>query len=280
MNHPLKYARQPAPDATHPGKDAARSLADPLRGKGSLMDQGTATIMRKKLQAALLAVAAMTLGGLALQGAEASEKAYVIPAPASDLAPGPVMKATAVFAGGCFWGVQGVFQHVEGVLSATSGYAGGEMATAVYETVGSGRTGHAEAVEIVYDPGKVSYGQLLQIFFSVTHNPTQLNRQGPDVGPQYRSAIFPADAQQARVAQAYIAQLEDTKIFGAPIVTKIEPDKNFYAAEDYHQDFLTNNPTYPYIVFNDLPKIENLKQLFPKEYRVTPVLVGVGRKIN
>lgn len=237
-------------------------------------------IMRKKLHAALFAVVAMMLGGFVFQGAEASEKAYVIPAPASDLAPDPAMKATAVFAGGCFWGVQGVFQHVEGVLNATSGYAGGEKATAVYETVGSGRTGHAEAVEITYDPTKVSYGQLLQIFFSVAHNPTQLNRQGPDVGTQYRSAIFPADAEQARIAEAYIAQLDGTKIFGGPIVTKIEPGKIFYAAEDYHQDFLTNNPTYPYIVYNDLPKVENLKHLFSKNYRATPVLVADSRKAN
>lgn len=233
--------------------------------------------MPGKLQTALFLLASLTLAGLSLQGAEASEKPYVIPAPASDMAPGSALRAKAVFAGGCFWGVQGVFQHVEGVLNVTSGYAGGESATAVYQTVGRGGTGHAEAVEILYDPHKVSYGQLLQIFFSVAHNPTQLNRQGPDVGPQYRSAIFPTDAEQAGIARAYIAQLDAARIFGAPIVTKLELGKPFYPAEMYHQDFLAKNPTYPYIVFHDLPKIENLKQLFPKEYRAAPVLVADNR---
>jgi peptide-methionine (S)-S-oxide reductase len=155
-----------------------------------------------------------------------------------------------------------------------SGYAGGEKKTAIYETVGSGQTGHAESVRITFDPRKISYGRLLQIYFSVAHDPTQLNRQGPDVGTQYRSAIFPNNPEQARVAKAYIAQLNQARVYDAAIVTKIEPGKEFYAAEGYHQDFLTTHPTYPYIVYNDLPKIEDLKRIFPDVYRPNPVLVA------
>ena len=162
--------------------------------------------------------------------------------------------AVVVLAGGCFWGVQGVFQHVKGVTSAISGYAGGEKKTARYETVGSGRTGHAESVQVTYDPRQISYGRLLHIFFSVVHDPTQLNRQGPDFGTQYRSAIFPTTTEQAEVAKAYIAQLDQAHAFKKAIVTRIEPDRPFYPAENYHQDFLTRNPKYPYIVINDLPK--------------------------
>jgi peptide-methionine (S)-S-oxide reductase len=203
--------------------------------------------------------------------AAAAEEARSIPAPALDEAPGKSSE-TAVFAGGCFWGVQGVFQHVVGVSGAVAGYAGGEKATARYQMVGSGATGHAESARVTFDPRKVSYGRLLQIYFSVVHDPTQLNRQGPDTGAQYRSAIFPTNAEQARVARAYIAQLDNAHVFGAPIATSIEPDRAFYPAEGYHQDFLERNPTYPYIVANDLPKIEALKRLYPEYYRAAPAL--------
>jgi peptide-methionine (S)-S-oxide reductase len=203
-----------------------------------------------------------------------AEEARVVPAPAVDEQAGGAPLETAVVAGGCFWGVQGVFQHVAGVTSAVSGYDGGEKATAHYEMTSNGNTGHAESVQITYDPRKISYGRILQVFFSVAHDPTELNRQGPDEGTQYRSAIFPMNDEQARVAKAYIAQLDSAHAFKAPIVTTIEPGKTFYRAEDYHQDFLARNPGYPYIVFNDLPKVANLKQLFPTLYHPAPVLVG------
>jgi peptide-methionine (S)-S-oxide reductase len=201
-----------------------------------------------------------------------AEKAKPIPAPAVDERPGTASEV-AVLAGGCFWGVQGVYQHVKGVSNAVSGYAGGEKNTAEYETVSTGRTGHAESVQITFDPRQITYGKLLQIYFSVAHDPTELNRQGPDTGTQYRSALFTATEEQANVAKAYIAQLNEAHVFSRPIVTKIEPGRPFFAAEGYHQDFLTLNPTYPYIVYNDLPKIENLKRLFPDLYRADPVLV-------
>ncbi len=207
----------------------------------------------------------------------AAEEGRAIPAPAVDAADSSATEEVAVLAGGCFWGVQGVFQHVEGVTSAVSGYAGGEKATAQYETVGSGRTGHAEAVRVTFDPRKISYGRILQIYFSVGHDPTQLNRQGPDVGTQYRSTIFPGNAEQARVAKAYIAQLDAAHAYTSKIATTIEPDRAFYPAEDYHQDFLTRHPTHGYIVINDLPKIENLKRLFPGAYRTEPVLVASAK---
>jgi len=205
--------------------------------------------------------------------AGAAEDAVVIPAPSIDEKPSAASEK-AVFAGGCFWGVQGVFQHVKGVTNAVSGYSGGDKDTAHYEMVGSSQTGHAETVEVTYDPSKVTYGQLLQVYFSVAHNPTQLNYQGPDHGTQYRSTIFVVDAQQQKIAQSYIAELDKAKLFSEPIVTTLEPFKAFYPAEDYHQDFLTLNPTYPYIVYNDLPKVANLKQIFPNLYRDTPVLVS------
>ena len=224
---------------------------------------------RRALIVAALLLAGVGSGLLAF----AAEEARAIPAPALDEAPGKSSE-TAVFAGGCFWGVQGVFQHVVGVSNAVSGYAGGEKATAHYQMVGSGTTGHAESARVTFDPRKVSYGRLLQIYFSVVHDPTQLNRQGPDAGTQYRSAIFPTNAEQAKVARAYIGQLDNAHAFGAPIATSIEPDRAFYPAEGYHQDFLERNPTYPYIVVNDLPKIEALKRLFPEYYRATPALVS------
>jgi peptide-methionine (S)-S-oxide reductase len=180
---------------------------------------------------------------------------------------------TAVIAGGCFWGIQAVYQHTKGVTKAVSGYAGGEKKDADYERVSSGRTGHAEAVQIKFDPRQISYGAILQIYFSVAHDPTQLNRQGPDHGPQYRSAVFYADAAQQRVAQAYIAQLDKAGTFKHPVVTQLTPLAGFFSAEAYHQDYAARYPTNPYIVYNDLPKVENLKRLFPDRYREQPVLV-------
>jgi peptide-methionine (S)-S-oxide reductase len=224
-----------------------------------------------KILAVLLGSVFLSLGLGAVAG-RAAEDAVVIPAPTIDEA-GKSGTETAVFAGGCFWGVQGVFQHVKGVKSAVSGYAGGEAATAQYETVSTGTTGHAESVKVTFDPRKVSYGRLLQIFFSVAHNPTQLNFQGPDRGTQYRSALFISDPEQRRVAEAYIADLDKAHVFKQPIVTKVTDYTGFYPAEQYHQDFLTLNPTYPYIVYNDLPKIENLKEIFPADYNKDPVLV-------
>ena len=169
-----------------------------------------------------------------------------------------------------------MFQHVEGVTSAVSGYAGGAAATAHYETVSGNTTGHAESVRVTFDPRRISYGRILQIYFSVAHDPTELNRQGPDVGTQYPSAIFPTNADQAQISEAYIAQLNQAHVFDAAVVTKIEPGRDFYPAEEYHQDFLTRNPRYPYIVINDLPKIEHLKRIFPDLYRSIPVLVATA----
>jgi peptide-methionine (S)-S-oxide reductase len=206
--------------------------------------------------------------------ASAQEEARTVPAPQLDVAAGPTQSEVAVLAGGCFWGVQGVFQHVSGVSQAVSGYAGGSQETAEYEAVSSGRTGHAESVQITFDPQKISYGRLLQIYFSVAHDPTEVDRQGPDVGTQYRSAIFPTSDEQARVAKAYIDQLNQAGVFDKPIATRIEPDRAFYPAEEYHQDFLIRNPHHPYIVINDLPKIASLKRLQPDVYRAEPVLVA------
>jgi peptide-methionine (S)-S-oxide reductase len=219
-------------------------------------------------------VAVLAASLLLVDCAQAVEQAVAVPAPAVDEQKPSSATEVAVLAGGCFWGVQGVYEHVEGVLKAVSGYAGGAKATAVYETVGEGDTGHAETVQITYDPSKISYGKLLQIFFSVVHDPTQLNKQGPDSGTQYRSTIFPVNAQQHAVAEKYIAQLKKAGVFKAPIVTTIEDGKTFYPAEAYHQDFLVDNPDYPYIVINDLPKVRDLKEVFPDLYRSEPVLVA------
>ena len=211
----------------------------------------------------ILGLALMTL----VQACGAAESTAALPGPAADIsaaaAKGP---QTAVFAGGCFWGVEAVFRHVKGVSSAVSGYAGGAAKTADYEMVSSGMTGHAESVKVVYDPAQVSYGQLLTIFFSVAHDPTQLNRQGPDHGTQYRSAIFTTSKEQQSVAQAYVAQLDKAKVFARPIVTEIVALPAFYSAEAYHQNYLALHPTQPYIVFNDLPKLANLKTQFPALY--------------
>jgi peptide-methionine (S)-S-oxide reductase len=176
---------------------------------------------------------------------------------------------TAVFAGGCFWGVQAVFQHVKGVISATSGYSGGPSSAAEYEFVSTGTTGHAESVKVVFDPAKLTYGQLLKVFFSVAHDPTELNRQGPDTGTQYRSVIFYGGDQQKRIAQAYIAQLDQAKAFPHAIVTQVVPLKAFYPAEAYHQNYATLHPDNPYIKYNDLPKVSNLQQQFPDLYRAS-----------
>ena len=205
------------------------------------------------------------------------EKARPIPAPEVDEPAAQAGSEVAVLAGGCFWGVQGVYQRVKGVASAISGYTGGEKSTAEYERVSTGVTGHAESVRVTFDPRSITYGRILQIYFSVAHDPTELNRQGPDVGTQYRSAIFPTTESQASVAKAYIAQLNQARVFKNRVVTTIEFGHTFFPAEGYHQDFLDRNPTYPYIVYNDLPKIENLKRLFPDLYRDDPVLVRAGR---
>jgi peptide-methionine (S)-S-oxide reductase len=203
-----------------------------------------------------------------------AEEARRAPPPTVDEQASGSPQEFAVLAGGCFWGVQGVFQHVDGVASAVSGYAGGAASTAHYEMTSRGDTGHAESVRIAFDPRKITYGKILQIYFSVAHDPTEINRQGPDDGTQYRSAIFPTSEAQARVAKDYIGELNAAHAFSSPIVTTIEPGKTFYPAEAYHQDFLARNPTYPYILFNDLPKVEALKRLFPEAYRAEPTLVG------
>lgn len=222
-----------------------------------------------RLTSARMSKTLSVLSMVVLTGCTASDAATTLPDPVVDT---PAAKAkgtqTAVLAGGCFWGVEAVFEHVKGVTRVTSGYSGGTAATAKYDLVSSGSTGHAEAVEITYDPSQVSYGQLLKVFFSVAHNPTELNRQGPDTGPQYRSAIFHTNDEQKRVAQAYIAQLQAAKVFPRPIVTQVVPLKVYYIAEAYHQDYVVHNPDQPYIVINDLPKIANLKRQFPNLYVV------------
>lgn len=226
--------------------------------------------IRRRL-AGLAVLPALILGSA--HAVTAQEAPVVIPPPSHELTETGA-SATAVFAGGCFWGVQGVFQHVKGVTRAVSGYAGGSAETATYEQTGSGTTGHAETVEVTYDPSVISYGQLMQVYFSVAHNPTQLNYQGPDHGTQYRSTIFPVNDEQAEAAKDYIAQLNDAAVYDAPVVTTIEPLEGFYPAEQYHQDFLTLNPTWPYIVVHDLPKLTALQDIFPDLYRADPVLVG------
>lgn len=228
-------------------------------------------------------IAACTLGAMlgfsAPQPAQA-EAAVKIDPPAAE-APAPAGLETAVIAGGCFWGIQAVYQHVKGVTNAVSGYAGGNQKDASYQLVGSGRTGHAEAVKVTFDPREISYGKILQIYFSVAHDPTQLDGQGPDSGTQYRSEIFPQSEAQAQTAKAYIAQLDAAKAFRKPIVTKTGSMKTaFYPAEDYHQDYATLHPYQPYIVINDAPKVAHLKQLYPQVWRETPVTVAQAAKGN
>ncbi len=222
--------------------------------------------------------AAFALALLLLLAAPAAraEDGRALPPPALDETAAAGEAEVAVLAGGCFWGVQGVFQHVDGVTAAVSGYAGGGADTAHYRLVGSGTTGHAEAVRVTFDPHRISYGRILQIFFAVAHDPTQLDRQGPDRGPQYRSAIFPQNDAQARIAAAYIAQLDAAHVFAAPIVTRIEPGKAFYPAEPYHQNYLARHPDEPYVAINDVPKIAALQRLFPARYRAQPVLVAAS----
>ncbi|WP_429000368.1 peptide-methionine (S)-S-oxide reductase MsrA [Stenotrophomonas rhizophila] len=208
--------------------------------------------------------------------AHAASAPVAVPAPSGSAEfrqPG-VRRAQVVFAGGCFWGVQGVFQHMTGVDNAVSGYIGGSAADASYPRVGSGSTGHAEAVQVTYDPAQVSYAQLMQVFFSVVHDPTQLNRQGPDRGPQYRSAVYTDDAAQRDATKAYIAQLQRARAYAAPVVTQVDGGKRFYPAEGYHQNYLTLHPESLYIRINDLPKVEALKRQYPALYRDKPRLVS------
>jgi len=236
--------------------------------------------MRSQL---LLTIAgAALLAGFLVRSSHADAIDQVLPAPAVDA---PVAASTAskpaspalekaVLAGGCFWGMQGMFEHVKGVTRVVAGYSGGAAATAHYELVGTETTGHAESVEVTFDPARISYGQILRLYFSVAHDPTELDRQGPDSGPSYRSEIFFTSPTQERVARAYIAQLDRAKVFPRPIVTKVEPLKGFYPAEGYHQDYLVHHPDQPYIVINDQPKIAALERLFPALYDPKPVLLG------
>jgi peptide-methionine (S)-S-oxide reductase len=237
-----------------------------------------APVTRRRARRAHFAGAALAVCGAILQSLGcAGEAPVAIPAPALDNPKTAGATQTAVLAGGCFWGVQGVFEHVSGVKRVLAGYSGGDKSTAEYETVSAGDTGHAESVQVVFDPQQISYGQILQVFFSVAHDPTQLNRQGPDTGTQYRSVIFYGDDTQKQIARAYIAQLDQARVFRAPIVTRVDPGKGFYPAEAYHQDFLLKNPAHPYIVFNDLPKIRALQSTLPTLYRGTPVTVAMNR---
>ena len=213
-------------------------------------------------------IGAAVLAAIAIgRGTRSGEARTPFPAAPLETVGAQEKKATAVLAGGCFWGIEGVYEHVKGVLDVVSGYSGGKVEKPDYESVSSGATGHAEAVRITYDPTQVSYGDLLRIFFSVAHDPTQLNRQGPDVGTQYRSAIFFSDAEQEKVAREYITKLTGAKVYARPIVTEVAPLKAFYLAEDYHQDYMEHHPNQPYIVFNDRPKVQHLKQQFPQYYR-------------
>jgi peptide-methionine (S)-S-oxide reductase len=214
--------------------------------------------------AALLAAGAALIVGL--RPGIAAETVVNAPRPAV-VEPVSGHRETAIFAGGCFWGVQGVFAHVKGVVSTTSGYAGGQGSTAEYETVSTGTTGHAESVKVVFDPAQVNYADLLRIYFSVVADPTLLNQQGPDHGTQYRSALFPQSPAQAKVAQAYIAQLTAAHVYPRPIVTRLESAPGFFPAEGYHQDFMARNPDYPYIIVNDRPKVEALKRIFPQSWK-------------
>src|SRR6201994_4339255 len=232
-----------------------------------------------RLALGVAAIGALAIAGFAVAPSLAAEDAVVIPAPAMD-APASDGLQTVVVSGGCFWGVQGMFQHTAGVVNAVSGYAGGNKSTAQYETVSTGTTGHAESVQIKYDPKKISYGKLLQIFFSVAHDPTQLNRQGPDSGTQYRSAIWTTTPEQKKVADAYIAQLNAAKVYSKPIVTKVASLDGFFPAEAYHQDYLTLHPNQPYIAYNDIPKVENLKKLFAPNYIEKPTLVADAKVTN
>jgi len=219
------------------------------------------------------AIGLLAISAIKIAPSLAAEDAVIIPPPVVDVQNANGIQ-TAVLAGGCFWGVQGVFQHTAGVVNAVSGYSGGSKMTADYHMVSTGTTGHAESVQVKFDPKKISYGKILQIFFSVVHDPTQLNRQGPDTGTQYRSAIFTTSDEQKKVAETYIAQLNAAKVYSKPIVTKVSPLEGFFAAEAYHQDYLTLHPTQSYIAYNDIPKVENLKKIFAENYIEKPTLVS------
>jgi peptide-methionine (S)-S-oxide reductase len=232
-----------------------------------------------RLSLCAAAIGALAITAFAVAPSRAAEDAVIIPAPVADV-PASDGVETVVVAGGCFWGVQGVFQHTAGVVNAVSGYAGGSKSTADYTVVSTGTTGHAESVQIKFDPKKISYGKILQIFFSVAHDPTQLNRQGPDSGTQYRSAIFTTSEEQKKVTDAYIAQLNAAKVYPKPIVTKVGPLEGFYPAEAYHQDYLTLHPNQPYIAYNDIPKVENLKKIFAENYLEKPTLVSSAKVTN
>jgi peptide-methionine (S)-S-oxide reductase len=232
--------------------------------------------LRTRLKSGAAILMALTAGSLLYQtGSRAADEARSLPPPTMELRPaGEAHRLqTVILAGGCFWGVQGVFEHVRGVHSATSGYAGGTAETADYESVSTGTTGHAESVRVVYDPAEISYGEILRIFFSVALDPTEVNRQGPDKGTQYRSEIFTTRPEQADEARAYIAQLDQAHVFSRPIATRITSMSGFYPAETYHQDYLVRHPDNPYIAINDLPKVRALQRLFPDRYVDQPVLV-------
>jgi peptide-methionine (S)-S-oxide reductase len=223
----------------------------------------------------LLATGISVLCSLSAACADAVDKAIPVAVVDEAKATAPASE-TAVLAGGCFWGMQGVFEHVKGVTKVVAGYSGGAANTATYDQVTTETTGHAESVQVTFDPRQVSYGEILRVYFSVAHDPTELNRQGPDEGTSYRSDIFAATPLQAKIAKAYIAQLSAAHVYDAPIVTKVDPLHGFYAAEGYHQDFLIHNPTYPYIVVNDLPKVAALKRVLPAMYRDKPVMLAAN----
>ena len=232
---------------------------------------------------AFAALGAVALAAFAGASFSASAEPFTIPPPKTDAAAAAMTSGepkSIVLAGGCFWGVQGVYQHTKGVIQAVSGYAGGSADSARYDAVSTGSAGHAESVKITYDPKQISLGKILQIYFSVVHDPTQLNRQGPDSGTQYRSAIFTSQPEEQKIAKDYIAELDAAKVYKKPIVTRIEPMNGFYQAENYHQDYLTLHPYQPYIAFNDIPKVDNLKKLFAADYRDKPVLVRDTKATN
>ena len=233
--------------------------------------------MTRALMIGLCAVPAAFAAAFLLPLARADEPMRALPPPAIDMPSGGPALQTAVFSGGCFWGVQGVFEHVRGVTRAVSGYAGGSVANPDYEQVSTGRTGHAESVQVTYDPAQVSYGKLLQIFMSVALDPTQIDRQGPDFGTQYRSELFVNGPEQERVARAYVSQLDQAHVFNAPIATRIDPAGPFTAAEDYHQDYLERHPDQPYIAINDMPKVRGVQRLFPDNWRAAPVTLDTVR---
>ncbi|WP_394780212.1 peptide-methionine (S)-S-oxide reductase MsrA [Undibacterium sp.] len=244
-----------------------------------MKNTATKTYSLNKTGIGMLSAALLAGALIYTMGNASAETAVNIPPPAASVLAGvpatpQAKQETAVFAGGCFWGIQAVYQHTKGVLNAVSGYAGGSKENAEYERVSSGTTGHAESVQVTYDPAQISYGKLLQIYFAVAHDPTQLNRQFPDSGTQYRSAIFYKDPAQKQIAERYIAQLDSTHLYNAKIVTQLTPLTAFYTAEKYHQDYATMNPDSGYISRFDLPKIANLKKLYPDVYREAPVLVA------